>query len=212
MPWSEGINGATPGDVSCKINKLGIKSINPDYWPLSPASPLCERPGLPTSYFCSSFLWDWAEKENELNRKCRTYSYTLFCSWRNVFGERAIRGSVIHIYNSTFSIWILWRDFNEWPLVTCSRGNPERLLKDRLASGHQAALLSPTGSPRLLFLHFKGSQDSPKAMVKLFWEWELFTVFKRAQGIPKHTHSTAKDNFIACQAKPQGIWDWTVKD
>ena len=39
----KGSEGTSPGDVSCKINKAGIKSANPNFWPLSPASPLCEQ-------------------------------------------------------------------------------------------------------------------------------------------------------------------------
>lgn len=49
----KGLMGTSPGDVSCKINKLGIKSVNPDYWPLSPASLLCKQT------WTTSFLLLW---------------------------------------------------------------------------------------------------------------------------------------------------------
>lgn len=39
----KGSVGTSPGDVSRRMNKPGIKPANPNSWPLSPASALCEQ-------------------------------------------------------------------------------------------------------------------------------------------------------------------------
>ena len=54
--------GTSPGDVSCRINKSGIKLVNPDDWPLSPASPLCEQT-WPKGFFLA------ASRETEQRKK-----------------------------------------------------------------------------------------------------------------------------------------------
>lgn len=80
-PCSEGINGAI---TRCKINKSGIKSINPDYWPLSPGS--LYKQTWPSSFLLFPQIPVRLSRERKwLNRECRAYSYSPFSKWRNVF-------------------------------------------------------------------------------------------------------------------------------
>lgn len=114
----KGSMGTLPGDVSCRINKSGIKLVNPDSCPPSPASPLCEQTRTRASLAASRETEQ--RKENGLRRE----SIRL-----QLLGAGALKGQSYPFTTLTFSMWMFWRGFNGCPLVISSKREAWEVVK-----------------------------------------------------------------------------------
>lgn len=177
--------GTSPGDVFWRINKLGIKSVNPAYWPPSPASPLCEQTWA-EGVFLSSFPWDWAEKADGLKRESRASSYSCFCRRRDVLGGGALKGhsrlppslSQCECSEEVLMSALLW---------SAPRGNPRRLQKDCPCLWESRSGFSTPGCFAIPHWFFWAPVSTFHYLRQQIISGVGDTIFKRAQGIPKHT-------------------------